>query len=325
MKIDELNLKILHDLLGDGRKSFAEIAKENNTSKDVIAKRYKQMMSKDVILGSTTQNSARCFGANLVANLLISVQRGKLICTMQEVSKISNVIHVYPSIIRQAVTAEVALKNIEELELVGKLIHNFSFVLEIKTAIWMGKRNFPENLSIFNNNQPTNNKPSENSIMNTLNKKGIKTEIDEIDTAIMDKLSLNGRLPFEEIAKPLGVSTETIARRYERLRQNGDLKVVAQIDPTKIGYCAFAIFQLSFSKGVLAETIEKISNTLDVNFLTKATGYFDLIFTFMIRDINHFLEIQEQMVTLPHVAKMEVYTSRMLCPWPLQKELISTF
>jgi Lrp/AsnC family transcriptional regulator for asnA, asnC and gidA len=325
LKIDELNLKIIQTLLNDGRKSFAEIAKENNTSKDVIAKRFKQMKTKGVILGSTTQNNARCFRANFVANLLISVQRGKMICTMQEVSKISNVIHVYPSTIRQAITAEVTLKNIEELELVGKLIHNFPFVLEIKTAIWMGKRNVPENLSIFNNNQQINNKPTENSNMNTSPKKATETEIDEIDTAIIDKLSLNGRMPFERIAKPLGVSTETIARRYERLKQNGDLKVVTQIDPTKIGYYAFAIFQLSFSKGVLAENIEKISMTFDVNFIIKATGYFDLTFTLMIRDINHLLEIQDQMVTLPHIAHMEVYLSRMFCPWPLQREIISTF
>ena len=324
MKIDELNLKILHDLLSNGRKSFAEIGKETNTSKDVIAKRYKQMLSKGVILGSTTQNSARCFGANFVTNLLISVQRGKLICTMQEVSKISNVIHVYPSVVRQAITAEVALKSIDELESVVKLIHNFSFVIEIKTAIWLGKRNFPENLSIFNNNQPTYNKPTEYSNTNTP-AKAIKTGIDEIDTTIIEKLSLNGRMPFERIAKPLGVSTETIARHYEKLIQNGDLKVVAQINPTKIGYYAFAIFQLSFLKGVLAETVEKISNILDVNFLIKATGYFDLTFTFMIRDLNHFLDIQDQMVTLNYISKMEVYTSRMLCPWPLQREIVSTF
>jgi DNA-binding Lrp family transcriptional regulator len=325
LKIDELNLIILHDLLSDGRKSSAEIAKENNASKDVIAKRYKQMISNGVILGSTIQNNAMCFGANFVANLLICVQRGKVISTLQEVRKISNVVHAYPSPIRQAVTAEVVLKNIDELESIEKLIYDFPYVLEIEAAIWMGKRNVPENLSVFNNKQTLSNGSTKNTNTNTLPKNAKKTEIDQIDKAIIDKLALNGRLSFEGIAKPLGVSTETIARRYERLRQNGCLKVVIQIDPTQIGYYAFAVFQLSFSKGVLAETIEKISMTFDVNFIIKATGYFDLVFTLMIRDINHFLEIQDQMVTLPHVAKMEVYINRMLCPWPLQRELISTF
>ena len=244
---------------------------------------------------------------------------------MQEVSKISNVIHVYPSPVRQAVSAEVILKNIDELESVQKLIYNLPFVLEIEAAIWMGKRNFPENLSIFNNKQSIDNEPTEKLKKDTISKKTKETEIDEIDKAIIDKLALNGRMPFEGIAKPIGVSTETIARRYEKLKQNGDLKVVIQIDPTKIGYYAFALFQLSFSKGVLAENIEKLSLTSDVNFIIKAAGNFDLAFTLMIRDINHFLEIQDQMVTLPHAANMEVYISRMFYPWPLQREIISTF
>ena len=70
IKNDSLNLTILQDLLSDGRKPFAEIAKENNTSKEVIAKRFKQLKAKGVILGFTTQNSTRCFDANFVANLL---------------------------------------------------------------------------------------------------------------------------------------------------------------------------------------------------------------------------------------------------------------
>jgi DNA-binding Lrp family transcriptional regulator len=323
LKIDALNLKILHDLLDDGRKSFAEIAKENNTSKDVVAKRFKQMKAKGVILGSTIQNSPRFFGANFVANLLIRVQRGKVVPTLLEVKKLSIVIHAYPSPIRQAVTAEVALKAMEELELIQKLIYNFPYVLKIEAAIWMGKRTTPENLSIFDIKQPTSNGLTENFKIEKRSTK--ETEIDDIDKSIVEKLSLNGRMPFEGIAKPLGISTETITRRYEKLKQNGDLKVVVQIDPTKIGYFAFALFQLSFSKGVLSENIEKLSLTNDVNFIIKAAGYFDLTFTLMIRDINHFLEIQDQMVILPHIAHMEVYVSRMFYPWPLQKEIISTF
>jgi Lrp/AsnC family transcriptional regulator, regulator for asnA, asnC and gidA len=323
LQIDELNLKLLQTLLHDGRKSFAEIAKENNTSKDVISKRFKQLKNKGIILGSTIQTSPICQGANFIANLLIRVQRGKVKCTMQEVSKIPNVIHVYPSPVRQAVTTEVILKNIEELESVQKLIYNLPFVLEIETAIWMGKRTVPENLSIFEIKLPISNGLTENYKIEKKPKKEI--DIDEIDKALIDNLALNGRMSFEAIAKPLGISTETIGRRYEKLKQTGNLKVVVQIDPTKIGYYAFALFQLSFSKGVLAENIEKLSVTSDINFIIKAAGYFDLQFTLMIRDINHFLEIQDQMVTLPHIAHMEVYVSRMFYPWPLQREIISTF
>ena len=108
IKNDSLNLTILKDLLSDGRKSFADIAKDNNTSKDVIAKRFKQLKAKGMILGFTTQNNSRCLDANIITNLLIQVQRGKMEPTIQAVNKIPNVIHAYPSAIQQAVLTEVS-------------------------------------------------------------------------------------------------------------------------------------------------------------------------------------------------------------------------
>jgi len=66
-EIDVINSKILKELLRDGRKSFAEIAKECKTSKDVIAKRYKQMKSKGIIVGVTIQNSCACRGCDIIA------------------------------------------------------------------------------------------------------------------------------------------------------------------------------------------------------------------------------------------------------------------
>jgi len=321
IKNDSLNFTIIRDLLSNGRKSFADIAKENNTSKDVIAKRYKQLKVNGVIVGCTIQNSPRCYGANFVANLLINVQRGKIEPTIQAVRKMPNVIHAYALAVQQAVLTEVVLKNIDELETTKKLFQSQPYVLGTDVTIWTGIRNTPENLSIFSSEQISKEKTDE---IITIKKRN-DFEIDEVDRSIIDKLALNGRMPFAEIAGPLGVSTETVVRRYEKLWQNGDLKVVARIDPTKIGYYAFGSFNFSFSQEALAANIEKISNTLDVNRIIKSAGYQDLTFTLMIRDINHFIEVQEEMAVLPNITKIEARISRMLRPWPLQQEFISSF
>ena len=321
-KIDSLNLKILKDLLIDGRKPFAEIAEENNVSKEVVAKRFKQLKAKGVILGFTTQHSVRCYNASFVANLLLHVQRGKLEHVIETVNKIPNVIQTYRLVVEQKVLTEVALKNIDELDSTKKLIQRIPNVLGTDVTIWTGFRNTPENLSIFNTEEQVGKKTLEKGNNNI---RKVDTEIDEVDKFIIDKLALNGRMPFAEIANPLGVSKETIARRYEKLKQNGDLKVVAQIDPTKLGYYAFGSFNFSFSQESLDDNIEKISKTPDVNRISKSAGYEDLKFTFMIRDTNHFTEIQDQMATLPNITAIGVNIRKMLCPWPMRREFISTF
>jgi HD-like signal output (HDOD) protein len=86
----------------------------------------------------------------------------------------------------------------------------------------------------------------------------------------------------------------------------------------------FAVFSyLSLKR--LTENIEKISQTPDVNRIITAAGLHDLTYTLMIRDIEHFLEMQDQMVSLPNIRKISVGMARMLCPWPMKREFISTF
>ncbi|MFI7274415.1 Lrp/AsnC family transcriptional regulator [Streptomyces sp. NPDC049879] len=51
-------------------------------------------------------------------------------------------------------------------------------------------------------------------------------EYDDIDRQVVHALQLDGRAPFSRIARVLGVSDQTVARRYTRLRTAGLLRVV---------------------------------------------------------------------------------------------------
>ncbi|MFI1996953.1 Lrp/AsnC family transcriptional regulator [Actinoplanes sp. NPDC020271] len=50
--------------------------------------------------------------------------------------------------------------------------------------------------------------------------------LDEIDRALVHALHLDGRVPFSRVGAVLGVSPQTIARRYQRLRTGSSLRVV---------------------------------------------------------------------------------------------------
>lgn len=51
-------------------------------------------------------------------------------------------------------------------------------------------------------------------------------EIDELDRQVVHCLSIDGRASFSRIAEIMGVSDQTVARRYRRLRSHGVLRVV---------------------------------------------------------------------------------------------------
>jgi DNA-binding Lrp family transcriptional regulator len=59
--------------------------------------------------------------------------------------------------------------------------------------------------------------------------------IDEVDRQLAQCLGVNGRASFSQIAQILGVSDQTVARRYRRLRSSGVLRVVGLKARQKVG------------------------------------------------------------------------------------------
>ncbi|GAA2147964.1 Lrp/AsnC family transcriptional regulator [Actinomadura napierensis] len=54
--------------------------------------------------------------------------------------------------------------------------------------------------------------------------------LDDLDRAIIHALNIDGRAPFSRIAEVCGVSTQTVARRYRRLRTEAGLRVVGVLN-----------------------------------------------------------------------------------------------
>ena len=59
--------------------------------------------------------------------------------------------------------------------------------------------------------------------------------LDELDRQLVHALQVDGRAPFSRIAEVLGVSDQTVARRYRRLRSEGTVRVIGNLDTWRIG------------------------------------------------------------------------------------------
>ena len=76
-RIDEIDAKILKDLLVYGRKPFTEIAKEAGTTKNIVWQRYKRMKKEGIIVGSTIQANYQRLGYPSGASIFIAFKPGK--------------------------------------------------------------------------------------------------------------------------------------------------------------------------------------------------------------------------------------------------------
>ncbi len=318
MKIDRINATILKELLKDGRKSFTAIAQQSNVSKEVIANRYKQMKKQGIIVGATIQNSCACYNSNFVATFNIYTQLHKADYVIKLLNDAANVIEVYPEGVNPNLSAVFTVKTMQEIEQTKQSIKQLPYVLEVEAQVWLGMCNNPDNLSVLANAVAGENDQSTDKEINRI-------EIDDIDKFIIEKLVTNGRTPFCNISKELGISTDTVIRRYGKLKRNKDIKPVIQINPSKIGYRAFALFKLSFSQDNLSRSVEAISQSPDINFIHKTSGKFDCIASLMIRDIDQFVGFKEQILAINNLTNWEISVSRLFPVWPLRREFLSTF
>ncbi|MET7594118.1 Lrp/AsnC family transcriptional regulator [Streptomyces sp. NPDC004082] len=65
--------------------------------------------------------------------------------------------------------------------------------------------------------------------------------LDELDRRLVHALQLDGRAPLKHVAEVLGVSDQTVARRYRRLRGSGAMRVLGLPDAARFGHIEWLV------------------------------------------------------------------------------------
>ena len=92
---DELDKRIMRELLIDSRFSFRQIARRIGVSAGTVLKRIKKLESKRVIKYYTTILDHEKLGYELSAIIELTISKGKLIDVEKEIAKRKNVLGVY--------------------------------------------------------------------------------------------------------------------------------------------------------------------------------------------------------------------------------------
>ena len=323
-KINELDSKILKNLLKDGRKGYDEIAKECEVSANKVWKRCRAMEKKGIINGATVQINFVHFGYDALATLLISVEAQQMEQSMEFIEKITEVHACRQYNSAYNVRATATLRNLNELDHVKEIIKRKLPTMGLKTYIWTGVRNIPENLNIAG---ALKDRGVSSQWNHTIPALGQRIVIDELDKQIVAKLTLEGRASFTKIAKQIGLSTDTVVKRYHRLREKGVIKVSIQINPNKIGYTAILDFNIAFTApGGLSDTVvESLAKMPDVIMITKTSGDYDLQLSAMVRDISQSFTVQDQIARICGITKIEASARKIPDVWPAPQQYISTF
>ncbi|MCW4021541.1 MAG: Lrp/AsnC family transcriptional regulator [Candidatus Bathyarchaeota archaeon] len=130
--------------------------------------------------------------------------------------------------------------------------------------------------------------------------------MDKLDFEIMKRLIDNCRIPFSKIADELGVSTETIIRRYNKLKNDGVIRPTVYVDIFQLGYGIRVWYMISLMSQIdKSATLKKIAKIPDVVRIIKAVGDYDLLAIASVKDFKHMFEIGEKIEKINGVLKIE--------------------
>lgn len=323
--IKDLDAKILRYLLKDGRMGFEEIARACKVSKNKVWKHFKTMEKKGIIKGATLQVNFVHLGFDALATLLISVDPQQMEQVMQLIGKIAEIraYRQYNSIYN--IRATTTLKDLNELDYVKQIIKRKLPTTGLRTYIWTGVRNVPENLNLSGNLKDVD-KPCQPILKTETFTLGERVLIDDLDRKIINKLAFDGRASFTKIGKEIGVSTDTVIKRYRKLKAGGTIKVSVQLNLNKIGYSAILDFNISsLSPKGLSDVMEPLLEIPDLIIVTRTSGDYDLQLTAMVRSLSESFDIQDKIARICGITKIEASARKIPDKWPTASQYISTF
>jgi DNA-binding Lrp family transcriptional regulator len=94
---------------------------------------------------------------------------------------------------------------------------------------------------------------------------------DKLDMQLLHALQIDGRAPFSAIAQVLGVSDQTVARRYSRLHEAGMLRVRGLTEPSRINQTRW-IVRVQCTPSAAAAMADALARRTDTSWISLTSG-----------------------------------------------------
>jgi len=113
---------------------------------------------------------------------------------------------------------------------------------------------------------------------------------------------------FAQMAEQLGVSPGMIRLRYNRLVEQGYLKVVAITNPLRMGFKSMAMIGMRTDGSKLLAVAEKVSKLDEVIYMIVTSGRYDIFAEVVCRDHEELLKfITEKLSVIDGIRESESF------------------
>jgi DNA-binding Lrp family transcriptional regulator len=151
MHIDEIDAKILSELIEDARKKIADIAKKCGVSSTAILKRIERLKAEGVITGTVLFSDMSRLGYMFPASIGITLNQNQEPEVLKLIEEKVHLIMLSRSVGEDNLFLFVIANNLHEIENLKQIIKGYPSVKKVTVSIWNTPTFNFENISL----QPT--------------------------------------------------------------------------------------------------------------------------------------------------------------------------
>jgi DNA-binding Lrp family transcriptional regulator len=143
-------------------------------------------------------------------------------------------------------------------------------------------------------------------------------KLDDRDVRILRVLEKDARNSFAEIARGLGVSIDTVTKRYRKMLEMGVLRrTTILLDPRELGVETIASLELEIDYSRVDELVERIRGLPEIVFCTPSLGRKDIFAIAFLESVEELSRINIRLKGLEGVREVKSsiwIEDHMLCP-----------
>jgi len=102
-------------------------------------------------------------------------------------------------------------------------------------------------------------------------------KMDLLDEHLIKLLAQDARVSSEVLAKKLKVTPATVRRRLNELIKNKVVRILAAVDPNKVGLPLAVVIAYDVEHDKLDSAVNLLANRPEVTWISTTTGRFDII------------------------------------------------
>jgi len=132
-------------------------------------------------------------------------------------------------------------------------------------------------------------------------------ELDKIDHKILEYLLQDARTPFSTIADRLGVSTDTVSKRYVKLKRRRIIRFTTLfLDISKIGGNMSACLNIATETGHSSEVENRLREFSEIFVLGKTFGTFDFFALVSTPDLESLDQLRDKISSIHQIKLCDV-------------------